>query len=54
MEAFSLGLGDPITVSAAHGIGMDELYARLIPYFPQEDVGIPDEGDGQILERGRA
>ncbi|HNQ91504.1 MAG TPA: ribosome biogenesis GTPase Der [Alphaproteobacteria bacterium] len=47
MEAFSLGLGDPIAMSAAHGIGMDELYARLIPHFPAEEEIVAEENDGQ-------
>ena len=32
MEAFSLGLGEPIGVSAEHGEGMGELYAALLPH----------------------
>lgn len=35
-EAYSLGLGDPIPVSAAHGHGMGDLYDALEPYFPEE------------------
>ncbi|MEM1275493.1 MAG: ribosome biogenesis GTPase Der [Pseudomonadota bacterium] len=31
-EAFSLGLGEPIGVSAEHGEGMGELYAALAPH----------------------
>lgn len=34
-EAYSLGLGDPVQVSSAHGIGMEELYHALIPYFDE-------------------
>lgn len=37
LEAYALGLGDPVAISSAHGIGMDELYARLLPYFPEEE-----------------
>jgi len=36
-EAYALGLGEPIAISAAHGIGMDELYHLLTPYFPKEE-----------------
>ena len=32
-EAFSLGLGDPIRLSAEHGIGLDELMYVLEPYI---------------------
>ncbi|MEM7057498.1 MAG: ribosome biogenesis GTPase Der [Pseudomonadota bacterium] len=31
-EAFSLGLGEPIAISAEHGEGMGELYAALLPH----------------------
>jgi GTPase len=31
-EAFALGLGEPIAVSAEHGEGMAELYAALAPF----------------------
>ncbi|MEM8793651.1 MAG: ribosome biogenesis GTPase Der [Pseudomonadota bacterium] len=31
-EAFSLGLGEPIGLSAEHGEGMGELYAALMPH----------------------
>lgn len=31
LEAFGLGLGDPIRLSAEHGEGMNDLYAALMP-----------------------
>ena len=31
LEAFALGLGDPIALAAEHGMGMGELYAALRP-----------------------
>jgi GTP-binding protein len=31
IEAYSLGLGEPIRISAEHGEGMDDLYAALRP-----------------------
>lgn len=36
-EAYGLGFGDPITLSAEHGTGMEDLYHALSPYFPEED-----------------
>ncbi|MBM3606786.1 MAG: ribosome biogenesis GTPase Der, partial [Alphaproteobacteria bacterium] len=31
MEAYALGLGEPIRISAEHGEGMDDLYRLLVP-----------------------
>ncbi|HPQ51452.1 MAG TPA: ribosome biogenesis GTPase Der, partial [Alphaproteobacteria bacterium] len=47
MEAYALGLGEPIPFSAAHGIGIDELYIQLLPYFPKEDVVVVKDNDHQ-------
>ena len=44
-EAYSLGLGEPITISAEHGTGMEELYHALVPLMPEEG-----EEDGQLEE----
>lgn len=44
-EAYALGLGDPIAMSAAHGHGVDELYERLIPYFSEVEKPIYDPED---------
>ncbi len=44
LEAYRLGLGDPVPVSAAHGEGLDGLYEALLPYaekagaFAEDDV----------------
>ncbi|MBT3703935.1 MAG: ribosome biogenesis GTPase Der [Alphaproteobacteria bacterium] len=40
LESYSLGLGDPIALSAEHGEGIGELYDALLPY-----VGRADEED---------
>ena len=43
-ESYVLGLGDPIAVSAEHGLGMVDLYQALLPYFPAEERNVkPDE-----------
>jgi GTP-binding protein len=34
-EAYELGLGDPIAISAEHGEGLDALYEALIAHSPQ-------------------
>src|SRR5690606_28004328 len=35
-EAYALGLGDAIAISAEHGEGMADLFAALEPYAPAE------------------
>jgi len=40
-EAFSLGLGEPIALSAEHGQGLNELYDALLP-FDKPAVGVED------------
>ncbi len=37
LEAWSLGLGDPIAFSAAHGQGLDELHDRLAEVLPEPE-----------------
>src|SRR6056297_4284929 len=55
IEAYALGLGEPIRLSAEHGEGMNELYSVLMPLSdafaeraaadtPETDVAV-DEGD---------
>ena len=41
MEAFALGLGEPIALSAEHGEGMADLAAALDPYFEAADTQDP-------------
>lgn len=36
-EAYELGLGEPIPISAEHGLGMDELYDLLKPLVEAQD-----------------
>ena len=42
-ESYVLGLGDPIAVSAEHGLGMVDLYQALLPYFPAEERNIKSD-----------
>ncbi len=50
LEAYGLGLGDPVQISAEHGEGMQDLYTRLRPLVdakeaeaePQTDVDLED------------
>ena len=50
MEAFALGLGDPIPFSAEHGQGMADLFQGLLPYIDREEEEDPVEGDEQDIE----
>ncbi|HKT84490.1 MAG TPA: ribosome biogenesis GTPase Der [Novosphingobium sp.] len=48
LEAYSLGLGDPVAISAEHGEGMGDLFEALLPHLeplqpPEEEDGEPDE-----------
>ncbi len=47
-EAHSLGLGQPIPISAEHNEGMEFLFHALEPYFPKDvaDTGGNESGDG--------
>lgn len=47
-EAYQLGLGDPIPVSAEHGIGIDELYQALMPYFATDEQEEADDDEDGI------
>lgn len=64
-ESYGLGLGEPIPISAEHGLGMGDLFHALLPFAPEEeqpeddgetphaDIAIlsDDESDG-VLEEG--
>jgi GTPase len=45
MEAYALGLGDPIQISAEHGEGLGELYDALRALLPERAV--EDDGEGE-------
>ena len=48
-DAYALGLGDPVAISAQHGEGLGELYESLRPYAAQaEESQIPS-----VLPEGR-
>jgi GTP-binding protein len=65
LEAFSLGLGDPVAVSAEHGDGLADLMGEIadrLPEAPEEDeagdrpvkvaiVGKPNAGKSTLLNR---
>ncbi|CAM3441040.1 ribosome biogenesis GTPase Der [Paracoccus nototheniae] len=41
MEAYALGLGEPLRISAEHGEGMDDLYRVLMPLSDQIEADRP-------------
>ncbi|HIF10926.1 MAG TPA: GTP-binding protein, partial [Sneathiellales bacterium] len=42
-EGFSLGFGEPVSISAEHGQGMGELYDALVALVPDGDENESDE-----------
>ncbi len=51
LEAYALGLGDPIALSAEHGLGINELYDRLQPMIAaREQEAAAEEEEGQPLQ----
>lgn len=44
-EAYSLGFGQPIPISSAHGHGIEDLYYAFEPHFPQEEDNVETEND---------
>ena len=50
-EAFELGLGDPIAISAEHGEGLTDLFDALLPYSkPADPETAPAPDDENIAE----
>lgn len=47
-EAYSLGLGDPVAISAEHGEGMGDLFEELLPHL--EPLQPPEEEEGEFDE----
>ncbi len=43
MEAFGLGLGEPIPFSAEHGQGLADLFQALLPHVDREDEDEPEQ-----------
>jgi GTP-binding protein len=67
LEAFALGFGEPVEISASHGEGMSELYAAVVQSAPEPDededakdadkpiriavVGRPNAGKSTLVNR---
>ncbi|ALA18701.1 MULTISPECIES: ribosome biogenesis GTPase Der [unclassified Chelatococcus] len=50
-EAFGLGLGDPVPISAEHGEGLGELYDALEALLPREPEENEDEEETEAADR---
>ncbi len=46
-DAFRLGLGEALAISAEHGQGLDGLYAALVPFAPPEDLDAIEDDEGE-------
>ncbi len=61
LEAYALGLGDPLPISAEHGEGLADLHAALVPYAveaapddrPAEADGAAEDGPLKLAIVGR-
>lgn len=64
LEAYALGLGEPLRISAEHGEGMDDLYRALLPLAeefeaaniqqaPETDVAVSEDDDDEDAENWR-
>ena len=51
MEAFALGLGEPIAVSAEHGEGIVDLFESLRPFVERENEEVEEELDEEDPSR---
>ena len=51
LEVYGLGLGEPVALSAEHGMGMDALYEALAPHAGEAATEAPDETPGEAPER---
>ncbi|MET1755550.1 ribosome biogenesis GTPase Der [Novosphingobium sp. RD2P27] len=53
LEAYSLGLGDPVAISAEHGEGMADLFEALLPHLdPLQEDENDEEFDEEALLQG--
>jgi GTP-binding protein len=48
LEAFGLGLGEPVPISAEHGEGMADLYAALVAVAPDQSDHEGEDGEKAI------
>jgi GTP-binding protein len=51
LEAYALGLGDPVPLSAEHGEGLGDLYDALRATLPEQTEPLGDEAEPRAAER---
>lgn len=49
-EAYSLGFGDPVPLSAEHGHGIEDLYHMFEPHFPKEEEEGGEDGQDESVD----
>ena len=50
-ESYAFGLGNPVSVSSAHGTGMEDLYDAMLPHLPEEIADIEEfEGEEENFD----
>jgi GTP-binding protein len=52
LESYALGLGDPVAVSAEHGVGMGDLYDALRAVMPAPAEESGQQGDDGVIDSG--
>ena len=54
LEAFSLGFGDPVPISAEHGEGLADLHDAIVAALGEERAFGPAQDEEEIAEEGEA
>ncbi len=52
-DFYDLGLGDPMPISAEHGLGMGELLDEIVASFPEDKKGIDSEDKYKLAVVGK-
>ncbi len=49
-EAYGIGFGEPVPISAAHGHGIHDLYLSLLPHMPKLEEKIEEEEENEFID----
>ena len=52
LEAYALGFGEPVSISAEHGEGLADLYEALRTALPEETASDEDDDETPVRKRG--